>query len=237
MNHNLGTVCGHLYCLTNFLAFLTKEDPTILRLQIVASLDEQPSSDIRSVGARFAPSFGSLDGPIRDFRHSAQSLVRYLREREFGTRKHAFVELLCDTKARPGQIRELDRSELNLQEKTVSVGISNSYIVSSVGLLNQRTAELSEGTVDALRTYIEHERKAVPDTKPAPLFTTSHGRVSAAALRQSFKVASEAANDYSHFRKRQDSGLHDEQLSGRRVQIFTPTDVWHSVISSTLDSE
>ncbi|WP_410765652.1 tyrosine-type recombinase/integrase [Haloferax sp. DFSO60] len=236
-DQTMNTVCGHLYSLTNFLAYFTKSSPDALRFQISISLRENSSLAVHSVGTKFAPQFSDLSSSSPDLHCSAEAIVTYLQDREFGTRTHAFVELLCNTRSRPGQLIQLDRSDVNLENKKLSVGISNNYLVSSVGLLNQRTAELSHSTSTALRTYIEHERKAVTGSESNPLFTTSHGRISASTLRRSFKLASEAASDYSKFQNKLKSGHHPAQVSEITFQTLTPTDVWHYAISSTLDSE
>ncbi|KAB1192421.1 tyrosine-type recombinase/integrase [Haloferax sp. MBLA0076] len=231
------TIHGYLYTLTNFLAYITKSSPDALRFQIATSLEEYPSLAVHSVAKEFAPRFSSLNNPSPELHWSSEAMIAYLQDRGSGTRTHAFVELLRDTKSRPGQLIELDRSDVNLENKTLSVGISKNYLVSSVGLLNRRTAKLSDGACTALRTYIEHERKAVNDSKSNPLFTTTHGRISASTLRRSFKLASEAASDYSKFRNKLGSSQYRAQVSETRFQTLTPTDVWHYAISSTLDSE
>lgn len=236
-NHRPDTVCGYLYSLTNFFAYFTQGSPDMLRFQITTSLGEHSSSTVHSVGRKFAPRFSDLNSSGPELHCSAEAIITYLRERKFGSRTHAFVELLRDTKSRPGQLLELDLSDVNLKDKKLSVGIPKNYLVSSVGLLNQRTAELSGGTSTALKAYIEHERKAVTDSKSNPLFTTSNGRISASTLRRSVKLASEAAIDYLKFRNKMESTHHPGQVSETSFQTLTPTDVWHYSISSTLDSE
>lgn len=187
----ISTARGYLCSLVNLFAYHTQRDPELLKLHLASLLYDDPDPTIRTFGEQLSP---DSDGEnLQSLRSDVHRLRTFLRRRRFGSRTHAYVELLSDTKSRPAQVRALDLTDLNLEAGHVRVGIPDTYAVSAVGLVTQRVADLSESTVEALRTYVEYERTEPGDSANQPVFTTSRSRASQSTLRRSVKTASETA--------------------------------------------
>ncbi|AWB28499.1 hypothetical protein HARCEL1_12705 [Halococcoides cellulosivorans] len=149
-------------------------------------------------------------------------VLAFLRQRQFGTRTHLFVEILLDTKGRPEQVRQIDLGDIDYEAQRVVVGVPETHLVSSSGLLTDRVANLSTTTLDALETYTEYERNE-PEYSCGgdPLFTTHNGRASSGTLRRSIKIASTNASPESA----------DE--SGPVL----PNDIWQYAMSEILNQQ
>ncbi|MDR5657308.1 site-specific integrase [Halodesulfurarchaeum sp. HSR-GB] len=119
---------------------------------------------------------------------AALALLDYYRNNEtlYGTRRHAFFELLWHTGARQGGIRGLDLQDVELQDDpTVNFRHRPG---SGTPLKNKRAGErpvgISETVADVLRTYVRvHRHKKVDDHQRSPFLTTTRGRPSPQTLR------------------------------------------------------
>ncbi|WP_076611038.1 tyrosine-type recombinase/integrase [Natronorubrum thiooxidans] len=165
-----------------------------------------------------------------------ESLISDLRQRQFGTRTHAYLELLLDTKSRPEQIRQLNLKDLALKRGQVRVGIPDTHVVNTVGLVTERSVALTKKTVDAVETYVEYERDDVIKTEAEPLFTTLNGRASRSTLRRSIKRASqEAVSNSSLTQQPSGASLTEHDVSEIQPQPITPNDVWQYATSKILE--
>lgn len=191
VGHSTATISGHLSSLSNFLAYLYQSDPDLLKHRIATALHEYPARRYTEVRSELTTDCESTTSDGVD------ALLSYLRTRQFGTRTHVFAELIWDTKSRSKPIRQIDISALDLDEGVVLVGIPETHVVSDVGLVTHRTADLSSSTVKAIETYLNYERNEVAQNDCRPLFTTSNGRASSSTLRRSVRRASDSASSYA----------------------------------------
>lgn len=213
------TVHGHLCTLVNLLAFHTNESPDILKCHVVCSLVNHPDASLQYLGERIVSDVGSNADPVLSSKIS--SLVTNLRQSQFGSRTHLYIELLLDTRSRPEQVRQLDLADIDIKKKQTVIGISETYLVSLVGLLTERVSTLSEDTLNALETYLEYEREKTASDGRRPLLTTHNGRASASTLRRSVKQASAAG----------------APQSVDQSQPVVPDDVWQYALSKIISQQ
>lgn len=233
-NEELGvdTVLGHVSSLANFLSYLFYHDPELVKIRIATHLQQKPSSNLQAVSRQIT------NIPDRETSiESVEALLSYLRQRQFGTRTHAYVEILQDTRSQPEQVRQLDLSEVSLCENTVTIGIPDSYVVKTVGLVTERPAELSSTTIEAVKTYIDYERNEGVQTNFNPLFTTTRGRASSSTLRRSIRQASEAAANYSSIETTSEASLSEAVESNVQFEPVVPNAIRQYSITTTLEEQ
>ena len=225
----LDSVVGHMYTILNFGAYHTGECPDVLRVSIVPTL--QNISCAQAKRRTLVDEFSVNPNPA--VRCSVKNLVRYLQEREYGTRTHVYVELILAATARPERVRQLDKSDLT-QSGIAHLNISDTFIVARTGLQQTRTTQLPPNIVEVLENYVQHERKKPRTSDCQPLLTTSHGRASTSTLRRSVKQASEAANDYAAIGDdSQTQNLHSPNESTTVV----PSDVWRVALNEVVENQ
>lgn len=213
-NLSISTIRDYASTLVNLLAYIHQENPEIIRERISTSL--LTSTNHRS--QLLARELGS-DSVNDTLQSKIQALRMYLRQRKFGCRTHVFVELVIDTKSSLEQIRKIDLAELNLEENNVSIGVPDTHLVSSLGLLTEHTVSLADTTVEVLETYIELQRDDVTEEGLKPLLTTFHGRASSVTLRRSVQEASEEAFRYCS----EIDSVDLDCLSGKELQPMNPS--------------
>lgn len=229
IGHSIATVTGHLSSLSNFLAYLHQSNPDLEKQQIAIALHEYSSSELTEVKRRLITDCETTTAK------GVKALLSYLRKREYGTRTHVYVELIQETRSRPKQIRQIDISDLALGESRVSVNIPETHVVSDVGLVTHRIADLSDSTVDAIETYLNYERKEVAENDNKPFFTTSSGRASPSTLRRSVKRASKSASSYVPSRRDLGESSGNKVPDAQQAPPVVPTDIWKSAISTISD--
>ncbi|WP_152031260.1 site-specific integrase [Natrarchaeobaculum aegyptiacum] len=191
---DITTICGHMNSLINFQSFIHQEDPNILKAIL---LSEIKSSDVIDYSEIDEHILGiSTGADIQSLSDRISSLVTYLRERQFGTRVHVYVELILDTCSQAGCVRNLELENANSDNGTIVISIPETHLVSKAGLVTQRVANISPETSEALEEFIAYERKKPTEISDNPLLTTSHGRASESTLRREVKQASERAEEY-----------------------------------------
>jgi hypothetical protein len=208
----------------NFLAFHHQSNPDELRARFVSEIQSLSYPDSKKEPLTDEFSF-SIDPRIA---RSVDALRVYLRQRQYGTRTHAFVEFIHATTGRPTQIRLLDHPDLHLDERTASIALPETYIIATKGLHNERTAVLPPYLTNILETYLEHERKTPSQSDCQPLFTTTHGRASVGTLRRSVKLASERALDYYAATHEPNP---DDPSSANSVTTVVPSDIWREALN------
>ncbi|SEW00724.1 hypothetical protein [Halobacterium jilantaiense] len=224
LGQSVDTVAGHIHSLLNFLAFHHQSSPDELRVRLFSEIQllSCPESAKESLSKEFGFQAGS------EITRSVDALRAYLRQRQYGTRTHAYVELILAARARPTQIRLLNRSDLHLDEQTASIPLSETYLIAATGLHNEQTVDLPPDLTNVLETYIEHERKTPSQSGCQPLFTTIHGRASVGTLRRSVKLASEKARDY-HCATRETNP--DDRSPVDSVTAVVPSDIYRVALS------
>lgn len=234
---SIDTAAGHTSSLSNFLSFLYQQDPEIVKIRIASRLQQSPVSDLEAVGKQTANIIDADRVSTEASLQAVEALLAYLRNRRFGTRTHAYVELLRDTRSRPEQVRRLNLSDLSLDEKTVAIGIADTHVVRTAGLVTERSVELSAPTIDALETYINYERKEGTEGTCRPVFTTVHGRASPSTLRRSIKRASTTVAGDSAFQSEPTDDLNEGAESSEQLPPVVPTDIWRHAITTIPDHQ
>ena len=116
-----------------------------------------------------------------------------LRQQRRGSAIHALLELIWNTGLRIGEVRALDRSDLDLAEKDLYVRhrpaegtrIKNGNVDDRTQGDGERVISLHPNAVDALTLYLQTDRRQITDSFDRdPLFTTTHGRPARSTLRR-----------------------------------------------------
>ncbi|MFK5605310.1 tyrosine-type recombinase/integrase [Haloferax volcanii] len=118
---------------------------------------------------------------------AAEELLTHLRRFEFGTRTHAFIELLWHTGIRIGAAHGIDLDDYSSEMQTIELCHRPE---SGTRLKNKNEGErfvaLSPAVCDILDAYIKVKRKNETDEHGRkPLFTSRAGRPSKTTLRDS----------------------------------------------------
>lgn len=213
--------------LVNLLVYHQPQDPEVAKQKLSALLLESSTSDCQRLAKQI-----SSDSVSDALQSHIQALQSFLEQRQYGTRTHAYVELLLDTKCRPKQIRQVDRADLDPQTCELSVNVPNTHLVSTAGLVTEYSLSISETTIESLETYIEYERTEISGSVPKPLFTTTHGRASSTALRRSVKQASEDTIQFQSHCSQSDSLRQTGSESEQDPQLVSPTDIWQYSLST-----
>ncbi|WP_124176712.1 site-specific integrase [Natrarchaeobius halalkaliphilus] len=223
---DITTICGHINTLINFQSFIHQEDPIILKARLLLEVE---SSSILVYGEIGKHILGiSTEVNFQNLSDRLSPLVTYFRERQFGTRGHAYVELILDTCSRPGCVRNLELEDFNSDNDTVTISIPETHLVSSAGLVTQRVANISPETSEALEEFITYGRKEPTAATNRPLLTTSHGRASESTLRREVKQASGNADEYPHV---------STPLPHDQVSCVVPSEIWQYSILQHLEGQ
>jgi integrase len=214
----------------NFLAFHHQSSPDELRVRLISEIQSLSCSESGKESLTKEFSFQADSETTR----SVDALRQYLRQRQYGTRTHAYVELIHAARARPTQIRLLNRSDLHLEERTASIPLSETYLIAATGLHNEHCVDLSPDLTNVLETYIEYERETPSRSDCQPLFTTTHGRASVGTLRRGVKLASEKARDY-HAATRESNS--DDSSSLDSVVTVAPNDIYRVALNEVENTQ
>jgi site-specific recombinase XerD len=188
-DYRTATIRGKISTLTNFLAYVRGEHPEIIRWKIQSKLKQQ-TDDPTNGGESDSEELARIE----DLKVGVSAYLDYVRNRAYGTREHVATEIAVATGCRLRSLRELDVEDLQLDAGTLEVSIPEKYAVSQNDLVTTRTVTLTDECVQAVKTYLEHDR--IPfetDDGAKPLFTTQHGRVSATTLRRLMQAIIDAA--------------------------------------------
>ncbi|MFP9062333.1 tyrosine-type recombinase/integrase [Natrialbaceae archaeon A-chndr2] len=233
--YSLSTISGYVCTLSNFIAYFNQHDPELVKANIVAEFDDDATPRLRSIKTNLFPRVVNDCGSNLTLKTRVEELISYLRQRQFGTRTHAFAEVLLDTKSRPGVVQQLNLSDLDFENNTLRMKILDTHLVGSTDLVTEFITRLDSRTVDALQAYTGHERTSVAHEDIDSLFTTSHGRASDSTFRRSIKQASEAVDTYSSpqstYSKTQTSTPRPET----QYESICPSDLWKYSISRVIE--
>lgn len=232
-SHSIQTVKGYIDSLANFLAYVWKRDPAIVKAHIYHSSGGSSAGDEAWTNIPASAS-ACLETTDRQFA-LVEMLIEYLRLRRYGSRKHAFVELLTATASRPSVIRHVNLGDLDQEDSTVLVSIPQTHAVSACGLLQDRSASLPSRTVDALQAYLDHEYVATEDHNHKPLFTTASGRVAPSTIRRSIKQASKESLTTPIVQHDTDDRIANEPRDDEPAQTVTPSDIWRYSLTQCID--
>jgi len=186
------TVKGDIDSLANFLAYVSKDDPTLIKVRIASYLERYGSILREGYQSQLEDTLLPPQ-PTEESQEAVGELLRYLRHHQFGTRTHAIVETIFDTKTRPYLISEISLGDFQQEVGSLRVKISEQHILSKSGLLQWRRAPLTQASVEALSTYVEYDRPGSYSEGTGPLFSTCHGSISKTTIRRLLRTATEKA--------------------------------------------
>lgn len=230
------TLNSYLSALANFLAYYYQDDPKLVKLRILTCIHRIQPSIFDTILTEIEPVLTPNDADKSPSLGQVEKLISYLRHCQYASRIHVYVELLLDTRNRPNQVRNIDLRDLDLEKGTVTVGVSDMYVVGKTGLVSERLVVLSERSLDALESYIEYERIDPSSNNQYPLLTTDYGRVSSGTIRRSLRQASEAADEFHSQQSTGTESSGDQPLSKGEIQTVTPRDIWRYTVSNLVNN-
>ncbi|NHX37284.1 MULTISPECIES: tyrosine-type recombinase/integrase [Halolamina] len=178
------TVQGEIAILGRFLSGAWNTTPEIATAQIKTAVKREGTNGDHD--SNQGPNLAVVQNPNYDHKQVEEFITR-LRRCEFGNRAHVLVELLLETHGRIYQIQQLNLNDLDRVAGTIALKLRGTPSSQT----DTRTENLSEETLTALSTYIDHERDPI-DSTPEPLLTTHAGRATTDTLRRSIKRASKS---------------------------------------------
>jgi len=196
---SIDTVSGHVDTIANFGSYLHQDDPQLVTVEILATLGDQigeGTSKLVEIGMKI-----DCWKQPECIEKTVESYIDYLRRSCYGTRTHAYVETILETKGRPGPVLGLNIADFALANEAIKIEIPDTHLVSATGLVNTRTVRISDHLKEILKEYLEYHRDSVTGQEP-PLFTTSHGRAAPSTIRRSLnkgygKIPDQIANSES----------------------------------------
>ncbi|WP_169732094.1 site-specific integrase [Halostagnicola larsenii] len=222
----VSTICGWINDLISLQSYIYHKDPTILKKRLLSELEGSEILDCREITEDLLKD--TLESDFKEYSERISTLVAYLRQYQFGTRVHVYVELILNTCSQPGCVRDLELEDINSDNGTVVISIPETHLVSKAGLVTQRVANISQETSEALEEFLAYERKEPTDISDSPLLTTSHGRVSESTLRREVKQASESAEEYPGVAS---------PLTRHQTSCVVPSEIWQYSILQLLEGQ
>lgn len=176
------------------------------------------------------------DPPIPPISHSKihvssqEDLQAYLDRLEthaFGTRDHAYVLLVLET---GGMVSVLDLTleQVDLEDSVIRVPVSDSFIATDAGLLDEYVFRLSERTEPAVQEYVRENRVPWSEDNTTggdsvPLFTSQHGdTITGDGVRSSLQRTAQSILEESEEFTTSAESLSTSELREKGV-YFTPS--------------
>lgn len=215
------TIRGKISTIANFFAYIQDENPELIGWEIRIKLTKQSGFSTVTQGTT-----NEYLARNEDLKQAIDAYLERVRNRAYGTRVHAATEIAVATGCRLKSIRKLNLDDLNLDTCELEVTIPKKHAVSQNGSVTARTVTLSEKCASAVRTYLEHERIPFENTDDTePMFTTHHGRLSAATLQRSMQAMMDAAcsdttSDEAGYTPTQTDDGDGRQLSPRDIRRY-----------------
>jgi len=183
------TIAGQACTLANLLAVTNKTDPRHEQARIAIELpsESKPATQVRT---KLAGTLINDESPNRASQPEIEAYLDYLRRSAYGTRTHVYAGLLYCTGSNPTPIKQLNRDDISIENKTVTLSLPETHLPVSTSIHTTRTAEIPVKLAESIRTYIQHERETPVEHQDEPLLTTHLGRASSSTLRRSVKRTS-----------------------------------------------
>jgi site-specific recombinase XerD len=187
---------GKINTISNYIAHTRGHAPSVIEQQINDAIRTRRKELILETGVRST----ELNDLLNDTsgksasqkRDDIESIVEYLRRCNYGSRTHAMAEILFEIGCRIRPLQQLDLGDIDFQQSTIS--IQNSEKIATPP--QNYEIHLSNSCIDALEMYVDHERIENKGDDSTALFTTNHGRISAATIRRSISRAAEKTHKY-----------------------------------------
>lgn len=232
--YTVSTVCGHVSTLANFVGYVRQDDPEIVTARILRCLQKRREHDVRPLLSQEFGTLADVEAPSGASEDRIERIISYLRRSQFGSRTHAFTELVLATKSRPTWILRLDIGDYDQSNSIIEVQTSDQSLVGKHDIVSTREVELSEQANRALNEYLDRERSPVAAENSDPLFTTSQGRMSASTLRRSFRRTSQKLHVQSPSHSSSDRSIGKLDASSHEDDIVQPRDIrWYALTRVT----
>jgi len=189
-NKQHDTVNGEVPTFANYLAYLNRTSPAIVETEIRTAV----SNRLNTGNTPRQPHRSITKSQLGDTHSQAvELLAQYLGKTDFGTRRHALVQLILETTIHPTLIPEINREDFHKDSRRIELPISSMYVLGRQDDV-RHIAQLPQETTVAIETYLDTDRTAGEDA----LFTTVYGRISTDTIRRAiqagFKSAIQAAS-------------------------------------------
>lgn len=227
------TVTGQACTLANLLAVTHKSDPDHEQARIAIHIPDDSEKGTR-VKTQLAGTLIKDTSPNGASEKDVEAFLNYLQRSAYGTRTHVHAELLYYTGSKPAPLQELNRNDISIENKTVTLSLLETHLPVSTGIHTTRTADLPANVVDSVSTYLEHERVTPFEQQDEPFFTTPHGRASSSTLRRSVKRAS---SDLSLSPREPSRPARTSEQGSDSDTVILPSDIQWAGISKTLNEQ
>lgn len=216
------TIDGKISRIANMMTFIWHEDPRVCREKIDVALNDRIDRFDSVTNIRYF---------TKSERDRTEELIEWLRERRFGTRLHAIVEVMIAAKNRLNGVLRLDLDDVDFEAQEIEVKIHEKCLLSQYDILESRQCALTERAHDALKMYCNRERESPKQDKQA-MFTTCHGRVDRSTVyRELDKLSEQLFGD----REPPETGrrtLKDGEWESDPITTITPRVLWYYNLDS-----
>lgn len=170
--------------ITNFLAVAKNTHPVQVKTQLLKEFDDEFASNLSDLHNQLArvhyPSLTDSEKRL------VEEFVQHVRRSAFGKRSHVVMELLLDTGAQLPEITEISLDKYNPDNNVIALPFSRRYAVRKHGLKCDAPVLVTDRTVEAIETYVAHERPE-PSGNDTPLLATSNGQVATQTIHHGFR--------------------------------------------------
>ena len=166
------TMRDEMYLLRKFIRFLESIDAVTPRLHTKIEIPTlEPGEGKRDIEFTAA----ELD-----------AILTHLEKFEYATREHVVWILFAATGRRPSGLRSLDLEDVHLEEDEAYLEFRHRDEETRLknGMGSENTVYLSQRAAQVVQDYMDNHRIDVEEDGRAPLLTTTHGRLSASAIRK-----------------------------------------------------
>lgn len=178
------TINGEIDTLANYFAYVHQTSPSIAEAKIRSALANQASTEASRVSA-VADADARLEATTS---RAVDALVMYLRNSDFGSRRHALVELILATAVGPTLVPAINRGDFRVDDGKVELPIPSTSVVGRLPDC-RHIVHLPPEAVSAIETFCEYDRIEGHEA----LFTTDNGRISPSTIRRTVKNGFESA--------------------------------------------
>ncbi len=166
------TMRDEMYLLRKFLRFLESIDAVTPRLHEKIEIPTlKPGEGVRDI---------EFDSDEVD------SILNYLEKYEYATREHAVWVLFAATGRRPSDLRALDCGDvhLDIEEPYIEFKHREGETRLKNGKSSENTVNIGENAAQVLKDYLNSNRVDIEENGRAPVFTSTHGRLSVSTIRK-----------------------------------------------------
>lgn len=234
-SYSVDTIRGYVFTLSNLIAFLHQDDPEIISAHILRGLQEKQETDIEELCEQVFKGFKTAPQSSDPSKQEIEEIISHLRQSQFGSRTHVYIETILEAKARPSKVQQLNLSSFDEAKNCLKIGITERYLIGKFNVVTSREIRLPDKTKEALQEYIEFNRTPVVENGSSPLFTTHQGRANPSTLRRSVTQVSEKLATNKQAICTSDSGSATTCPTNEGHRAVRPSDIWWYAITGMIE--